>query len=378
MGKARAKCWPRSPAEATDIHGPLLETEHGHGSSCHQHAHGTGCTSELHQPGACHGFEVTQQGNWLLAHGDFDLADAFKPGSGEQRKRRQAMIGLGATALITSLVMALEVSVGCAVGSLALLSDGVHQLSDVALYLGLLLTVYLSGMEGSLATYSFGYHRVQVLGTLIALLLQYFATGLLVAEALGRLAAGGSHHVDGRAVFCVALVSLATNLVLLRVMPSNGHGHSHGSSDSSATGVARLHMLGDLVQGSACVLVGASIWAYPGLSWTDSLSTFIYASVVVVSTYGVLRDLVCVLMERTPPELQSKGMFDELAQIKGVIDVHCCHAWMLAPQKIAMSAHLHIEEDKHEEVLHAAQILLRHKYGIVHSTLQISDDEDLA
>jgi len=82
--------------------------------------------------------------------------------------------------------------------------------------------------------------------------------------------------------------------------------------------------------------------------------------------------------EATPPELKADTMFAELSRIKGVIDIHCCHAWVIAPQKVAVSAHLHIEDDHHEEVLHSAQILLKHKYGIIHSTLQISEDEDLA
>lgn len=132
------------------------------------------------------------------------------------------------------------------------------------------------------------------------------------------------------------------------------------------------------MQGFICIFVGGLIWWWPECSWADSLSTFAYAAIVVITSCGVLRELINILLERTPPELESENMFGDLARIKGVIDVHCCHAWLLAPEKIAVSAHMHIEDERHEEVLHAAQILLRHKYGIIHSTLQVSEDEDLA
>lgn len=77
-------------------------------------------------------------------------------------------------------------------------------------------------------------------------------------------------------------------------------------------------------------------------------------------------------------EVNVEGLFQDISNLKGVIDVHCCHVWALAPGKVAMSAHLHIEDEMHEEILHAAQIIVKHKYGIAHSTLQISEDEDLA
>jgi len=278
-------------------------------------------------------------------------------------------------------MMCLELTCGYCIGSLALLSDGVHQLSDVALYSGLLLSVFLSGGPGKVGAYSFGYHRAQVLGALVALLMQYFSTGILVAKAVARLA-GQQHPVDGKVICGVSCITLVVNLVLVCTMPMHGHGHSHGDGashgESSAANVARLHMLGDLFQAFFCVVVGALIWVVPSCTWADSLTTFVYAGIVVLSTYRIVQELVSVLMEATPPELKADTMFAELSRIKGVIDIHCCHAWVIAPQKVAVSAHLHIEDDHHEEVLHSAQILLKHKYGIIHSTLQISEDEDLA
>merc|ERR1712060_355399 len=213
---------------------------------------------------------------------------------------------------------------------------------------------------------------------MMALLSQYFITGLIVAEAMDRIS-GDQQSVDGMTICIMASFALCTNLVLLRVMPASGHGHSHGgSSDGSAGKVAYLHVLTDLLQGTICTIVGAIIWIHPESAWLDSASAFCYAATVVCSTYKLFKEFVHVLMERTPIEMNTTELFNDLARIKGVIDVHCCHVWMIAPEIIAMSAHIHIEDDLHEDVLHAAQIVLKHKYGIIHSTIQVSEDEDLA
>lgn len=288
---------------------------------------------------------------------------------------------LGASAAVSLVVTVAELLLGFMVGSLALYSDGAHQLSDVFFYAGLLGAAILSEYKGNSADYSFGYHRAQVLGALVALLLQYFITALVVSEAIRRLAEGGAgqHQVNGMVVCLTAMVTICTNVLLLRLNPSHGHGHSHGAGDSSAEGVARLHMIADLLQGAVCATVGVIMWINPETSWLDSLSALFYACAVAFSTFRVFQELMSVLMERAPPELQGNEIFNDLARIKGVIDVHCCHVWALGPGKIAMSAHLHIEEgDQHEDVLHNAQIIVKHKYGIIHSTLQISEDEDNA
>lgn len=338
------------------------------------------CCPANYEPGHCHGFEMHKGSGWIFAHGDFNIKDCgAQQGDIELRKRKSDIRMLAISAGVMVLVMALEVSCGFAFDSLALLSDGMHYASDVALYSWLLMAVMLSERKEELAGYSFGYHRAQVLGALVALLLQYFATGLLIFSAVQRLTLH-PRRVYGPAICAVGFASLMANLALLHLMPAStgGHGHSHGGGGTDAAGVARLHMLGDLVQGSAVICTGLIAWVWPGCTWADPSSTFVYACVVLGSSWRVFQDLMATLMERAPLELDVKGLFDDMAKLKGVIDIHCCHVWALAPGKVAMSAHLHIDDDKHEEVLHAAQILVKHKYGIAHSTLQISEDEDLA
>lgn len=324
-------------------------------------------------------------GVWTEAGHDFDLNRLLNPEETRKKESRRAVITLGICAGTSCVVMVAELVVGYLEGSLVLISDGAHQLSDVIMYLALMASVVLSQRQGSLQSYSFGYHRAQVLGSLFALLLQYFLTGLVVEAAVGRLLQKQLYAVNGDIICMIASGSFAANIFLRiltsKMMPASiGHGHSHGGggSDDSAAGVARLHIVADLLQSIVCISIGATIWLRPELAWLDSLSGLFYGVLVLCTTARIFRDLTNVVMERAPLELNSNDMFNDLARLKYVIDVHCCHVWMLAPGKIAMSAHLHIEDDHHEEVLHAAQIILKHKYGIIHSTLQVSEDEDLA
>jgi zinc transporter 2/zinc transporter 4 len=344
------------------------------------------CSSSMHTPGVCNGFDVHRhlksgkKGAWSLAHCSNEVAIVLQQKSA-QEQRRAVLQPLAISTLAATFIMVVELLCGLRFSSLALLSDSAHQLSDVALYLGLLFAVKLSEGNADYKTFSYGFERAQILGAFIALLLQYVFLGLLVVSAAGALLRGqpaaDTLSETGAEVFTVGVLTLLLNIVLLWALPSShelSHGHSHG-----AWGVARLHLLGDLIQGCAVMLSGMLRWMNPRWGWADPATTFVYAGVVIAMSWHVFRGLLFCLMERTPDSVDAGAMFDDLANIASVIDVHCFHVWTIAPGKFSMTAHLHIEDDDvHEDVLTAAKILLKHKYGIAHSTLQISSDEDMA
>jgi len=348
------------------------------------------CSSSLHKPGVCHGFDVHEhlksgkKGAWGLAHCSNQVANVLQQRSAKEQ-RKAVLQPLAISTLAATFIMVVELVCGVRFGSLALLSDGAHQLSDVALYLGLLFAVKLSEGNADYKNFSYGFERAQILGAFIALLLQYVFLGLLVVSAAGSLL-GSQPAADklsetGAEVFTVGVLTLSLNMLLLWALPTStelSHGHSHGAGPNQAWGVARLHLLGDLIQGCAVMVSGMLRWMDPSLGWADPATTFVYAGVVIAMSWHVFRGLLFCLMERTPDSVDAEAMFDDLANIASVIDVHCFHVWTIAPGKFSMTAHLHIEDDMHEDVLLAAKILLKHKYGIAHSTLQISSDEDVA
>jgi cobalt-zinc-cadmium efflux system protein len=302
---------------------------------------------------------------------------------GAQEQRKAVLWPLAMSTLAATFIMVVELVSGFHFSSLALLSDGVHQISDVFLYLGLLFAVKLSEGNACYNSFSYGFGRSQILGAFVALLLQYFFTALLVASAAGSLLSGQSADEvpeTGAEVFAVGVLILLFNMLLWWALPASaelGHNHSHGAAHGQAWGVARLHLLGDLIQGWVVILSGILRWLDPSLCWADAAATFVYAALVILMSWHVFRDLLFCLMERTPDSVDADAIFGDLSNIAAVIDVHCFHVWTIAPEQFGMSAHLHIEDDMYEDVLHAAQILLKHKYGIAHSTLQISADEDI-
>jgi len=348
------------------------------------------CSSTFHKPGVCNGFDVHhhlksgKQGAWGLASCSSEVTSVLQQKSA-QEQRKAVLQPLAISTLAATFIMVVELVCGIRFNSLALLSDGTHQLSDVALYLGLLFAVKLSEGNADYKNFSYGFERAQILGAFIALLIQYVFLGLLVVSATGSLLSGkptaDASSETGAEVFTVGVLTLALNMLLLWALPTStelSHGHSHGGGCNHAWGVARLHLLGDLIQGCAVMVSGMMRWMDPSLGWVDPATTFVYAGVVIAMSWHVFRGLLFCLMERTPDGVDAEAMFEDLANIGSVIDVHCFHVCTIAPGKFSMSAHLHIEDDMHEDVLLAAKILLKHKYGIAHSTLQISSDEDVA
>lgn len=332
------------------------------------------CTSIAHRPGECRGFEGHLA--WRDVNVDMDIRDRSMS---EWLNRRQqvALQKIGTCAVVTAGLTILEVSVGLWIGSLALVSNGVHLITDVAMYMCLYVAVTAASQGTANRRYTFGLHRLEVVGVLIAMTAQYLTMFQLQIAAISRL--WTPHIVEGKFVFIVASCSLMVNTSLAlwvgKAANSCAHGHNHGGM---ASHMARLHLISDAVQNGIVILTGGLLWIDPKLYIMDPLCTFAFGALMITNSGGFLKRLLGVVMEAAPEDLDFEQMFADLANITNVIDVHCCHAWALAPGKNAVSAHLHIADGAHEEVLHEAQVILRHRYGIHHMTLQISDDEDLA
>jgi cation diffusion facilitator family transporter len=296
------------------------------------------------------------------------------------RTRGEALKKLTGCAVLTSCLLCTEVSVGLYLDSLALMSNGFHLLTDVAMYASLALAVHQTNRRGDRKSYSFGLHRLEVVGVLIALLGQYAITGNLLVSAFRHLMNPHQMIAQAGEIICLtASGSLVVNssLAFWLGKSTNVHNHSHVHG-GMAGNMAWVHLICDAFQNCLVILTGGLLWIDPSWIILDTLCTFAFAILVVGSTLGFLRQLFAVVMERAPLDLDCEKMFQDLEAINGVISSHCCHAWCISPSKISVTAHLYIESGMHEEVLQQAQIILKHRYGIHHSTLQVSDDEDLA
>ncbi len=268
---------------------------------------------------------------------------------------------LGYVLALTVAITVVEVIGGLLTGSLALLADAVHMLSDnVALGLAL-VAVWLAGRP-STPERSFGYQRAEVLAALVnGLILVGLAIWIFV-EAFGRFS--DPPEVLGGWMLAVALVGLAGNLVAAGLLART----AHSSLNMQA---ALRHVIADAL-GSAGVVAAALVLLTTGWRYADPAAGALIAVLVLASSWGVLRDAVHILLEGTPRGIDARELGRRLSGMEGVVDVHDLHVWTITSGFVALSAHVLVEpgDDCHARRRELERVLAE-EYGIEHTTLQV-------
>jgi cobalt-zinc-cadmium efflux system protein len=254
-----------------------------------------------------------------------------------------------------------EVVGGLLTGSLALLADAVHMLSDnVALGLAL-VAIWLAGRP-STPERSFGYQRAEVLAALVnGLVLVGLAIWIFV-EAYGRLS--DPPDVLGGWMLAVALVGLAGNLAAAWMLARA----AHGSLNMQA---ALRHVMADAL-GSGGVVVAALVILTTGWRYADPAVGALIAVLVLASSWTVLRDSVHILLEGTPRGMDVRGLAQRMSGMEGVVDIHDLHVWTITSGFVALSAHVLVQpgDDCHAR-RRELERMLAEEYGIEHTTLQV-------
>jgi cobalt-zinc-cadmium efflux system protein len=262
---------------------------------------------------------------------------------------------------LTLAFTAVEIVGGLLTGSLALLADAAHMLSD-NLALGVaLLAVWLAGRP-STPERSFGYQRAEILAAFVnGLILLALAVWIFV-EAWGRLS--DPPEVLAGWVAVVAVAGLAVNLLAAAILHRRGH-------DTLNMRAALRHVLADAI-GSAGVLVAAFIILLTGWRYADPLAGMAIALLIVASSWTILRDSVHILLEGAPRGMDTRGLGRRLTEVPGVVEVHDLHVWTITSGFPALAAHVLVErdEDCHARRRELEDVLLR-EYGIEHTTLQV-------
>jgi cobalt-zinc-cadmium efflux system protein len=273
------------------------------------------------------------------------------------RNRRSLAIVLGLTLAFT----AVEVVGGLLTGSLALLADAVHMLSDnLALTLAL-VAVWLAGRP-STPQRSFGYQRAEILAALAnGVILVALAIWIFV-EAWGRLT--DPPEVLAGWVALVAVAGLAVNLGSAAILERAGH-------ETLNMRAAFRHVIADAL-GSAGVLVAALVILLTGWRYADPLAGALIGLLVLASSWSVLRDSVHILLEGAPPGLDARALGRRLTDMPGVVEVHDLHVWTITSGFPALAAHVLVErgDDCHARRRELEE-LLRREFGIEHTTLQV-------
>jgi len=264
---------------------------------------------------------------------------------------------------LTLSFAAVEAVAGWWTGSLALLGDAGHMVTD-SLALGLAAGASLLALRGPSHRHSYGLGRVEVLAALGNALLMIGLVALISAEAVQRL--GDPRPVHGAGVMVVAFLGLLVNLAAAWLLMGGRHNLN--------VRAALLHVIGDLLGSVAALISGAVILA-TGWTTIDPLLSLLIVALILASAVRVLLDALHALMEGVPPHLNLEDIGYALAEEAGVVSVHDLHIWSISSTRVALSAHVVVDSlAGWRELLERLRARLDHDFGIDHVTLQPEED----
>ena len=257
--------------------------------------------------------------------------------------------------------VAAEASFGIATGSMALLADAGHNLSDV-LGLALAFAALRLAARAPSARFTYGLKRSGILAALANALVLLVACGAIAIEALHRLAA--PQPVPGGTIMAVAAVGIVVNGVTAWLFARGKDG------DVNIRG-AYLHMLADAGI-SAAVVVAGFLVLKTGQVWIDPLLSLIVIAIIVRGTWGLMQESVALALDAVPPGIDPAAVADFLAAHPGVAAIHHLHIWPMGTTDTALTAHLvipagHPGDTAIAELAHD----LEHRFGIGHATIQV-------
>ena len=283
------------------------------------------------------------------------------PGPGTDRR-----LLLGALGLIVGF-MAVEVVVGLVIGSLALLADAGHMLTDAAA-LGLAVVAMRLAARPASGAYTYGWKRAEILSAQINGLTLAVLVVVFTIEGVRRLL--HPPDVDGGAVALVAAAGILVNLAAAALL---------ARADRRSLNVAGAfwHIVTDLVAFVATLVAGIVIQV-TGWNQADAVAALVVAALMALAAYRLLRDSARIFLEASPRGIAPGTVQEAIREVEGVTDVHELHVWEVTSGFPALSAHVLVDTgaDCHERRL-AIEELLGERFGLEHSTLQVDHRDDV-
>lgn len=346
---------------------------------------------------------------------------------------RKLLIAVG----LCIVFMIVEIVGGIKANSLAILTDAAHLLSDVAAFAISLFSLWAAGWEAN-PKQSYGFYRIEILGALVSIQLIWLLAGILVYEAVVRLMQD-TGEVKGFLMFLVSAFGLVVNIIMAILLGhdhghghghahdhdhdhnndhdhdhgddndhkhdhSNEHGHDHDHVSKDDTPHddagdpneplikskqerskkqrninvqgAYLHVLGDSIQSVGVMIGGAIIWYKPEWKIIDLICTLIFSVLVLGTTIKMIRNILEVLMESTPREIDATRIERELCQMEEIVAIHELHIWAITVGKVLLACHVKVKpEYDADKVLDKVIGYLKREYNINHVTIQIEKEQ---
>ncbi len=274
--------------------------------------------------------------------------------------RRRMWVALA----INAAMLAVEALGGILTGSLAVLADAGHLLSDVGSIAVALVAVRLASRPGG-ARRTFGYQRSEVLAALLnGLLLIAVGIGVAVA-AVGRL--GNPPTIDGGGVLALGALGLAGNLAATLVLARGQR------QDINLEGVLR-HSASDAVGSLGVVVAGAVVLA-GGSPIVDPIVGLLISGLIIASSWRLIKEPLEVLMEAAPAGIDVEGLGAAVCAVEGVRSVHDLHVWTVTAGFGAIAAHVVVARGCDRDLVRRRlEVLLSERFGIHHTTLQMEEE----
>ncbi len=264
--------------------------------------------------------------------------------------------------VLNGIIVIAEVTGGLMSGSLSLLSDAMHNLSDVAA-LAIACFARRIGRKGPTPSYTYGMKRAEIISAMINAVVLLVVVSLIVREAVGRFF--HPEPIHGFLMLVVAIIGLLANLFSVFLLKSHVHGDLNMRS-------AFLHLVQDTA--SSGVVVAVALFATGRYGpYLDAGASILVALVVLLSGWRIFRETFRILMEAVPSDVDIEAIKRGLETRFPGIDVHHIHVWMVGSGQKALTAHVKISDiplSEGESLLKRIEAALSEEWGIDHVTLQ--------
>jgi len=267
------------------------------------------------------------------------------------------------TIVLNLIITAAQIVGGIISGSLALISDAIHNLSDSVSVILAWFAQVLSRKPSTLKS-TFGYKRAEILAAFINSIALIAISVYLIFEAIERLL--HPQPVDAKWMFWLGLLGLIANGISVLILEREKNKNINIKA-------AYLHLVGDALTSLAVIAGAVLIWFF-NIIWVDAVVTIIIGFYLLIHTWKLLKESVTILMQMTPSEIDIAKIESRLIQIEGLQNVHHIHVWNLTDKLMHFECHLNLEHDlqvsETGQIFDKVKKLLHDEFDIEHVTIQ--------
>lgn len=336
-----------------------MTSSHRHEHGDHDHSHEHGDHTHGHPFSDGHPSRPVAEESGGHGHNHDHGLDGHSTAGGKHRKKLVLVL------CITFSVFAVQVVGALISGSLALLADAGHMLTDATGVLIALIATFIAALPAT-SKRTYGLMRVEVLSAMINGIVLSVICIVIVYTAIQRI--GTEVEIETGPMLIAAIAGAIANLISLMILQS-------GQKESINVRGAYLEVLGDLI-GSGAVIVAGFVILFTGWNWVDQVAAFAIALLIAPRAYSLLRDVVRILLESTPKDVDLDQTREHMLSVPGVERVHDLHAWTITSGVNAMSAHVVIDQDaldweQYDRILDELHACLGEHFDTAHCTIQL-------